>query len=293
LETHPELNRLLALDHESLLVLSEQTFEALYCLDKEPVALALANRIKCPAKYGWGLAQDGVGTPGALQASAEYALALGVSDELKFFKNTKTYPEIIFEMAELDYRGEPYELRITPEDAAFPANFWGGEWPEVKEKVLVLVTGCGPKFPKKRWTESGFARLADWARENLGARVLLLAGPGEEGLNQSILAQCAHAHRDSRAQHSVRQAAALLAQSRLVVTGDTLALHLALAMGRKTIALFGPTCPAEIDLYGLGEKIVSKAPCAPCYRQCCSQSPDCMQSIALEEVRDAVRRLWS
>lgn len=45
---------------------------------------------------------------------------------------------------------------------------------------------------------------------------------------------------------------------RVIVTNDSLGLHLAIAMGKKIVALFGPTNPDEVFLYGLGEKIVAK-----------------------------------
>jgi len=50
----------------------------------------------------------------------------------------------------------------------------------------------------------------------------------------------------------------------LAVTGDTLAMHLSLALGKRNVALLGTTSAAEIELYGLGEKVVPKMECPPC-----------------------------
>ena len=64
----------------------------------------------------------------------------------------------------------------------------------------------------------------------------------------------------------MRHFAALLGHCDVVVTGDTLAMHLALALGRRTVVLFGPTSAAEIELYGLGEKVVPDMACLSCYK---------------------------
>jgi ADP-heptose:LPS heptosyltransferase len=76
-----------------------------------------------------------------------------------------------------------------------------------------------------------------------------------------------------------------------VVTGDTTALHLAIALKKKVLAIFGPTCAQEIELYGRGEKIVSPLSCAPCYRRSCSVVPNCMEAISAGEVMRKIRPL--
>jgi hypothetical protein len=53
--------------------------------------------------------------------------------------------------------------------------------------------------------------------------------------------------------------AALVSLCSLLITSDSLALHVALARDVRTVAFFAPTSAAEIELYGLGEKVVSTA----------------------------------
>jgi heptosyltransferase-2 len=69
-----------------------------------------------------------------------------------------------------------------------------------------------------------------------------------------------------------------------VVTGDTLGLHVAVARGVGVVALLGPTCAQEIELFGLGERIVSSVECAPCYRRRCDREPNCMDAISVGEI---------
>jgi heptosyltransferase-2 len=87
------------------------------------------------------------------------------------------------------------------------------------------------------------------------------------------------------------QFAALVNLCDLVVTGDTTALHLAVGLRKKVVALFGPTCAQEIELYGRGEKIISSLSCSPCYRRFCDRDPNCMRAVPAEEVLKTVNRL--
>ncbi len=67
-------------------------------------------------------------------------------------------------------------------------------------------------------------------------------------------------------------------------------MHLSLALGKRTVVLFGPTSAAEIELYGLGEKVVPKMECLSCYKNSCDYVPNCMDLISTDMVEAAVTR---
>jgi len=95
---------------------------------------------------------------------------------------------------------------------------------------------------------------------------------------------------DPGCDNTVRHFAALLSYCDVVVSGDTLAMHLALALGRRTVVLFGPTSAPEIELYGQGEKVVPDMGCLSCYKNSCDFVPNCMDLISTEMVHAAVVR---
>jgi heptosyltransferase-2 len=74
----------------------------------------------------------------------------------------------------------------------------------------------------------------------------------------------------------------------VVVTGDTLTMHVALALGKRTIAVFGPTSAPEIYGYGRLTSIVSPIECISCYLRECDKAPNCMDLIPLSRLREAV-----
>lgn len=72
----------------------------------------------------------------------------------------------------------------------------------------------------------------------------------------------------------------------LLVTNDSLGLHLALALDRSVIALFGPTRSEDIHFYGRGEALLvqSNCPIVPCFRRECGYVQHCMDTISSERV---------
>ena len=91
--------------------------------------------------------------------------------------------------------------------------------------------------------------------------------------------------------HELMDFAAILAHMDALVTGDTMALHIAVAVGVPVVAIFGPTVPQEIALYGKGWKFVSPADCAPCYLRDCAVNPSCMDQLSVDTVMDALREV--
>jgi ADP-heptose:LPS heptosyltransferase len=122
---------------------------------------------------------------------------------------------------------------------------------------------------------------------------LLLGGPGERERNDRLKRASPVRLLDPGCDNTARHFAALLSHSDVVVTGDTLAMHLSLALGKRTVVLFGPTSAAEIELYGLGEKVVPDMGCLSCYKTSCDFVPNCMDLISTDMVEDAVLRQFA
>jgi heptosyltransferase-2 len=212
---------------------------------------------------------------------AQYDYALGLSDELKFRVNTSTFPEIFCKTAELDYEGEPYEL-VLP-DGAITRGKHFLERLGPGEPLVGLNVGAGRVFANKAWTIEGYAWLAGAVRERLGGTAIVLGGPEDRDRAEEVLGLSPGTALDGGV-HDVLDFAAIVGMLDAIVTGDTLAMHLAIALGVPAVVLFGPTVPQEIELYGRGVKLTTSSDCAPCYRRACDRSPSCMDAIEPEEV---------
>jgi ADP-heptose:LPS heptosyltransferase len=91
---------------------------------------------------------------------------------------------------------------------------------------------------------------------------------------------------------NLRQLAALLKRSRLLVTNDSAPLHLGCAAGVKVLALFGPTDPSRYGPTGEFDSVINKRlHCAPCESATCAFNYECMKLIDPDEVFDTAKMM--
>lgn len=78
--------------------------------------------------------------------------------------------------------------------------------------------------------------------------------------------------------------------NQLLITQDSLGLHIALALKKPVIALFGPTSSQEIYLYGRGVIITPNTDCPalPCYKPTCLHTSFCMDLVDIDAIVNAV-----
>lgn len=285
LASHPLIDRLVAFDAEGLLTLSQQSFDLVLSLDKEAAPAALCNAVRCPDKRGMRLSPYGTVQPA--NPACEPYFRLGLDNHRKFRVNRKSYPQLIHEALDLPYAGEPYRLycslRATERarGVVAPARAAGGR------ALVGLNTGAGRAFAHEAPSTPRWIELAA-ALHRRRLTPVLLGGPDEARQHAEIVRALGRAVFASGTDHNEEGFVAVIDQCDVVVTGDTMALHAAVAREVPVVALFGPTCEQEIDLYGWGRKLVTTHPCHPCYRRNCSESPSCTDVIAVDTIVEAV-----
>jgi len=187
-----------------------------------------------------------------------------------------------------------------PDDtlAGFRLDFDGAERAEATSvlralhlsRPVMLHPGAGAHW--KRWPAERFADLAD-TLERQGRQVLLVKGPADV---ESIEAVQAHASRPYPVlrEPSLRRLAALLAQCSLFVGNDSGVTHLAAITGVPTVALFGPTDPANWAPLGNSRVVRSctaRATFQGQIRVC--DDPACMSAISVAEVLASLEQAFS
>jgi ADP-heptose:LPS heptosyltransferase len=285
-----EIDRLMPYTCESVLQLEQESFDLLFCFDKEPKATALAMKVRAEHKAGFGMSRFGNVMP--LDRNSEYTFELGISDELKFRRNTLTYPELIYSCAGLPYPcPQEYIFPDFSAEIAEAGRALQGLGVAPADLKVGLNTGAGDVFATKKWTEEGYVDLANRLVEELDAKVLLLGGPREADRNARIAAAARPPLIHTGVRNPIRSFAGLVGNCNLMVTGDTLALHIAIGLRVPVLVLLGPTCHQEIELYGRGAKMVSDFECSPCYLSRCPKSRTCMEATPASAVFEAAARL--
>ncbi|MEW6074494.1 MAG: glycosyltransferase family 9 protein [Planctomycetota bacterium] len=161
---------------------------------------------------------------------------------------------------------------------------------EAAGAVVGLNTGAGGRWDAKRLPVGRTIALAERIARDSSAAVafVVLGGPEEAARQAEILRGLAGRVRavDGGTENSLLDFAARIDRLDLLVTSDSLALHVAIARRVKVLAFFAPTSAAEIELYGRGEKVASTAP------DSCSYRPDADTStLTVERLAPPALRL--
>jgi len=161
--------------------------------------------------------------------------------------------------------------------------------------IAVLVPG-GAFGPSKCWPSEHFAKTADWLIDNYNATVVISVAP--ETLEKQIAGQIVDlsSHKlINLADHPLNlgELKALYSAAEIVITNDTGPRHIAIALKRKLVTLFGPNDPVWTRTNYENEiQIVGNVPCSPCAKPTCKKARHlCMLSITVEMVCNAAKDL--
>lgn len=149
----------------------------------------------------------------------------------------------------------------------------------------------GARWESKRWPAAAFADLIDQMDLDSLPRAVLLGAPDEQALAADIARRCDAPVVNLVGQTTLRELAAVLSLATVVVSNDSGPMHLAAALGRPLVSLFGPTDPRRTGPYGATAQVLTHAvPCAPCLRRRCPLvHHDCLERLPVERVLASVR----
>ena len=140
---------------------------------------------------------------------------------------------------------------LLPVDAE--AEAWCGEWlastfSGVAKPIALITPGAG--WGAKRWPPERYAAVATGLTQR-GLHVVVNAGPGEETIGAAIATGDAVA-----VTATLPQLIALTRRVALCIGGDTGPLHLASALGRPVVGIYGPTDPSRNGPYGTRARVL-------------------------------------
>ena len=274
------------------------SYDWLISLDDERITCQLASAIHATKISGAFMASEGVRryTP---DTEPWFGMGLlrppdqGGIDRANQLKqsNTLSHGTIFYQMLALPGPVARPRVVLPEEDKQWARGWFDASVLSDRAKVIGINSGASGRWEFKKWGEDQTAALAASAHDEMSAGVLLLGGESELERNQRI-AKLSNRPGILVAPHDLPllKFSALVARCNVLLTSDSLALHLGLAADVPVVAFFGPTSSAEIDVYGKGEKVVTPLGCRCCYLPTCNIRPHCMASIGVERMYEAVKR---
>ena len=158
-----------------------------------------------------------------------------------------------------------------------------------------LVLQPGARWSNKRWPAEYYSALVLQlvaARPEL--RFAILGAAEDRQFGQTIAAADPIRCLDLTGRTSLPEMVEWIRLGQLMVTNDTGPMHVAAAIGRPVVALFGPTEPRRTGPYGQGDRVLQHSlPCIPCMSSRCTypKPVECLRAIPPERVLDAVLQL--
>ena len=137
----------------------------------------------------------------------------------------------------------------------------------------------------KRWPAERYALLADRLIEEACAAVILIGSAAESDIAEEVRGRMKHEPIVMTGKTDLTKAVAILSQVDLLVTNDTGPAHIAAALNRPTLVIFGPTNPLTTGPLSQHAEIVREPPdCAPCMLRDCPIDHRCMTAISPSQV---------
>src|SRR6266851_1181113 len=137
----------------------------------------------------------------------------------------------------------------------------------------------------KRWPAENYAVLADRCVDTLGAQILLIGSKEELDVSRQVADRMHNKPIMLTGKTDIAEVVAVLSVADLLITNDTGPAHIAAALGRPTLVIFGPTNPLTTRPLSSVAEIVRHPPdCAPCMLRDCPIDHRCMTAITPDEV---------
>jgi heptosyltransferase-1 len=165
------------------------------------------------------------------------------------------------------------------------------KWPIHSRRWIAIQPGA--RWMNKRWPVEHFVELARRLGEvAANHHYVILGGSEDRPLGKAIAQAVPDRCLDLTGAITLQEMVEWIRLSQLVITNDTGPMHVAAALGKPVVALFGPTEPRRTGPYGqIDHAIQSSLPCIPCMKSRCHypQKYECLRGLPVAKVLQVVR----
>ncbi len=170
---------------------------------------------------------------------------------------------------------------------------WWQEFGISKDRPVVVLNPGAAFGGSKLYPSDRFAQVGTTLADDLGAKILITAGPEEIAIAESVRsAMRSDAVVLSPPRLNLRLLKSVIARSNLLITNDTGPRHLAIAFDVPVVTIFGPTHPEWTEThYRYERKVMVPVECGPCQKPICPLDHRCMTGIAPQTVAKQAKQL--
>jgi len=269
------IDKKLLVSLENIELLKNIEFDWLINLDKDPIAISLANAVCAKKKSGFTIDEFGNVKPFGTKPEIDKWMT-GLFDDLNKL-NSKHYIQEIFEICDFEFSGEEYIIEIPTKKLNFEINH--------SKKVIGLNTGCGERWISRLWPEEHWIQLSKILFENK-FEVVLLGGEQEHEKNLGIQKQSGVKY---FGYFSLDNFITLIDECDIIVTAVTMAMHLTIALKKKLVLFNNIFNKNEFFLYDRGIILEPNLDCNCFFSPTCENN--CMQYLKPDTVFKGIKNL--
>ncbi len=157
----------------------------------------------------------------------------------------------------------------------------------INDYILIAPSS---RWPSKRWPPEHFASLIS----KIGMPVVITGSPAEKNVVTAITDESPGATINLCGKTDMKELVALIDGAKAIVSNDSGPMHIAAALNKPVIALFGPTDYEKTGPYGWQNSkdlhvLRSPVKCSPCFKRRCDDQ-ECMSKITVETVYNVLRK---
>jgi heptosyltransferase-2 len=295
LEQNHLVDRILSNNHDGVLALKTLSFDFTFCIDKSLNASGLiASSRSSGERRGFGVSAEIIdgGAIIPLNQEAERLWELGLSNHEKFFINKKPETQLLTEALGLTWQRDEYVFNFSETEKIFreAEHLRLG----INTKAIGFNTGCSNMLPHKKLSVDGWVSLIKKiASKEQRKQLVLLGGPEDTVRNGEIVERLKDLGArviQTPTENGLRAGFIYVDLCDSVVTGDSLGMHMAIALKKFVVSWFGPSCLHEIDFYDRGEGVMTEAECSPCWRRECNKPIMCYDLVNFEKIVNILSR---
>ncbi|MEK6974022.1 MAG: glycosyltransferase family 9 protein [Nanoarchaeota archaeon] len=278
LKNNMYIDQILTYGNETALRLQQEKFDVFLSLEVAPPGTLLANLVTAKEKYG--LFFDSDGCPSAFNKESIPYLNTVFSNKTNK-KTKRTYQEAIFEICKLKYNKQPYILSLDEEEKDYAKKLLKHKG----EKLIGINIGAGGRWKSKSWHTSKILELIKLISIKSRYNIVLLGGKQEDEIKKYLIKNLKNVNINilqNDSNNTVREFMSVIDLCEVIITNDSLALHLAIGLNKKTIALFFCTPGWQVESYNIVKKIES--PLLEKYFMDDQYHEDLVNSISAEQV---------
>jgi len=214
-----------------------------------------------------------------------------------------------------------YSLEVSEEDHIKAKKILAENGIVSSDLIIGIAPGGGASWGKdaiyKQWPAEKFAEVASRLVKELNAKVVLLGSMDESPLTDIVSGKMGQSQSTRNRQDgtvpifhgsdpfldltgklNLKELAAIISELKLLICNDGGPMHMAVALGVKTVSIFGPVDEVVYGPYPSDAKhvVVKKnLPCRPCYKDFrfagCSNNRKCIEDITVDEVFEEAKSL--